>query len=191
MAPSCLTCRRPADHSPDTTGTAAAFVASPPTNHRTRQYRGAQHPQPLMDTTHMKLQVLTALAGMVLCTSAWAQPAKSLLHDRELPVVAAPNFAEPLATPFNAAKGKWTPKDGVLGVLEYSRREAHPGTAPQGGACGCRHRVRIPFRWARLIPRRLRFRQACRPGGHQRDGHEHSGRFGETVAHDCQGPDSC
>lgn len=71
-----------------------------------------------MDTTHMKLQLLTVLAGIVLCTSAWAQSAGCLLHERELPVVAAPSFSEPLTAPFNAAKGKWTPKDGVLSVLD-------------------------------------------------------------------------
>jgi hypothetical protein len=75
----------------------------------------------------MKLQLLTALAGMVLCVSAWAQPiTASLLHDRELPVVAAPSFSEPLAAPFNAAKGKWTPKDGVLSVLDIPAEKHIP-----------------------------------------------------------------
>jgi hypothetical protein len=79
-----------------------------------------------MDTTHMKRQLLTAMAGMVLCTSAWAQPTKSLLQERELPVVAAPSFSEPLAAPFNAAKGKWTPKDGVLSVLNIPAEKHIP-----------------------------------------------------------------
>ena len=79
-----------------------------------------------MDTTHMKLQLLTALASMVLCTSAWAQPTKSLLHERELPVVAAPSFTEPLAAPFSEAKGKWTPTDGVLSVLDIPAEKHIP-----------------------------------------------------------------
>ena len=79
-----------------------------------------------MDTTHMKLQLLTALAGMVLCTSAVVQPTRSLLHERALPVVASPSFSEPLAAPFSAVKGKWTPKDGVLSVLDIPAEKHIP-----------------------------------------------------------------
>lgn len=79
-----------------------------------------------MDINRMKLPLLTALAGMVLCSSAGAQPARSMLHERELPVVAAPNLSEPLAGPFNAVKGKWTPKDGVLSVLDIPAEKHIP-----------------------------------------------------------------
>jgi hypothetical protein len=79
-----------------------------------------------MDITHMKLQLLTALAGIILCTSAWAQPTKWLLHERELPIVAAPSFSEPLAAPFITAKGKWTPKDGVLSVVNIPAEKHIP-----------------------------------------------------------------
>jgi hypothetical protein len=79
-----------------------------------------------MDTTHMKLQLLTALAGMVFCTSAWAQPTKSLLHERELPVVATPSFLEPWGAPVKPAPRKMTPQDGVLSVLDIPAEKHIP-----------------------------------------------------------------
>ena len=72
------------------------------------------------------LTLLTALIGMVLSATAWGQPAESLLHQRELPVLASPSFSEPLASPFSEAKGKWTPKDGVLSVLDIPAEKHIP-----------------------------------------------------------------
>lgn len=67
------------------------------------------------------MKILPALALALTLTfsrTALADDAKPLLHDRALPVLAAPTFKEPLTAPWSVAKGKWTPKDGVLNVLD-------------------------------------------------------------------------
>ncbi len=66
----------------------------------------------------MNLPVLNVATAVLLGASAWAQAAKPLLNQRELPLVAAPSFSEPLAEPFSASKGQWTPKNGVLNVTD-------------------------------------------------------------------------
>lgn len=61
---------------------------------------------------------------MLLClgalvTDSQAQTTnKFLLLDHEVPLLAAPSFKEPLDASFSVAKGKWTPTDGVLAVLD-------------------------------------------------------------------------
>lgn len=49
-----------------------------------------------------------------------------LLHTMPLPSVAAPTFREPLAASFSVAKGKWTPQDGVLHVLDLPEEKHIP-----------------------------------------------------------------
>lgn len=65
---------------------------------------------------------MKALLAIVLTLTfsylAEAEEMKPLLHDHALPVVTAPNFKEPLDAAWSVAKGKWTPKDGVLDVLD-------------------------------------------------------------------------
>lgn len=65
----------------------------------------------------MKILLALALASAVSCTAV-ADEAKPLLHNHALPVIAAPSFKEPLDAAWSIAKGKWTPKDGVLDVLD-------------------------------------------------------------------------
>jgi hypothetical protein len=69
---------------------------------------------------------LTTLATLALATLACAQPARPLLLDHELPLVAAPNLQGPLAAPFTTAKGKWTPADGVLSVADIPAEKHIP-----------------------------------------------------------------
>ncbi|GDY18890.1 hypothetical protein LBMAG56_02350 [Verrucomicrobiota bacterium] len=55
-----------------------------------------------------------------------AQEAKLLLHERPLPAIAAPDFKGPLDASFSVAKGKWTPQDGVLRVLDLPEEKHIP-----------------------------------------------------------------
>lgn len=74
----------------------------------------------------MKFPLLAATAALLLGSPAWTQAAKPLLNQGELPLIASPNFTEPLAAPFNAAKGQWTPKDGVLNVTDIPEQKHIP-----------------------------------------------------------------
>lgn len=47
-----------------------------------------------------------------------ADAPKTLLVDKDLPLLASPSFKEALGPDFSVAKGKWTPADGVLAVLD-------------------------------------------------------------------------
>ncbi|WP_395743178.1 hypothetical protein [Prosthecobacter sp.] len=73
----------------------------------------------------MKLRHLLA-ASFALISISWAQEAKPLLHDHPLPVLAAPDFKGPLDASFSIAKGKWTPENGVLGVLDLPEQKHIP-----------------------------------------------------------------
>lgn len=69
---------------------------------------------------------LSLLFVLALAPSLFAQTGQSLLIDRELPAVAAPSFQEPLTAPFRAAKGQWTPADGVLKIVDIAAEKHIP-----------------------------------------------------------------
>ena len=52
--------------------------------------------------------------------------AKLLLHDHALPVLSKPTFTEPLDFSWSVAKGKWTPHDGVVDVLDVAEEKHIP-----------------------------------------------------------------
>lgn len=57
--------------------------------------------------------------GAALCAaSVVAEPAKPLLNEGPLPVIAAPDFKQPLDATWQIAKGSYVPKDGVLTAAE-------------------------------------------------------------------------
>jgi len=70
--------------------------------------------------------LILALNVSCLAFAAFADEAKPLLHNHALPVIAAPGFAEPLDAAWSVAKGKWTPKDGVLDVLDVPEEKHIP-----------------------------------------------------------------
>ena len=70
--------------------------------------------------------VLAVLLGLTFASSAFAQNSKPLLHEHELPLIVAPSFKEPLDASFSIAKGKWTPRDGVLTVLDLPEQKHIP-----------------------------------------------------------------
>lgn len=72
-----------------------------------------------MTLTSMKpTYLLTALLSLATLHAITAADLKPILLDHELPVLAEPSFKEPLEAPWSVAKGKWTPKDGILEVLD-------------------------------------------------------------------------
>lgn len=66
---------------------------------------------------------LTALLVLAAGSLSWAQDAKPLLHDRALPVIAAPDFSSPLDAKWSAVKGTWTPEHGVLTGVELPEQK--------------------------------------------------------------------
>ena len=70
--------------------------------------------------------LLTFVVTLAISALAVAEETKPLLHNHALPVVAAPNFKEPLDASWGVAKGKWTPKDGVLDVLDVPEEKHIP-----------------------------------------------------------------
>ena len=70
--------------------------------------------------------LLAASLGLLVASAALAQEAKPMLHDHALPILAAPDFKTPLDTSFSVAKGKWTPQDGVLSVLDLPEQKHIP-----------------------------------------------------------------
>lgn len=67
-----------------------------------------------------------ALLALALASPLSAQTTKPLLHDRELPVVDEPGFRMPLAEPFVASKGKWTPEAGELRIVNIPEEKHIP-----------------------------------------------------------------
>jgi hypothetical protein len=57
--------------------------------------------------------VLLLTACIALADEATPQP-----KSRELPLIAAPTFEEPLDASFSVAKGSWTPEKGILTAFE-------------------------------------------------------------------------
>ena len=75
----------------------------------------------------MYLRPLFAVSlGLLVSSVALAEDAKPLLHDHVLPVLATPDFKGPLDASFSIAKGKWTPQDGVLSVLDLPEQKHIP-----------------------------------------------------------------
>jgi hypothetical protein len=72
------------------------------------------------------LQLLTAVLLAPLASFAAAQEFKPLLHDHNLPLISAPTFKEPLDSGFKVAKGRWTPRDGILSVLDIPEEKHIP-----------------------------------------------------------------
>lgn len=69
---------------------------------------------------------LVAFVGIIFGSPVLAQRSVPLLHDAELSLLAAPDFAGPLPAVFSVAKGKWTPRDGVLSVLDLPEENHIP-----------------------------------------------------------------
>lgn len=72
------------------------------------------------------IRILTTLLGLAFVSSAVAQETKPLLHDHALPVIAAPSFKEPLDGTWSIAKGRWTPENGILDVVELAEDKHVP-----------------------------------------------------------------
>lgn len=71
------------------------------------------------------MKTLLAFAFLVALPLA-AQESKPLLLDKTPPVIAAPDFKQPLDGTFSVAKGKWTPENGVLSVLDLPEQKHIP-----------------------------------------------------------------
>lgn len=69
---------------------------------------------------------LAASLALTLTSAVLAQETKPLLHDHVLPVLATPDFKTPLDSSFSIAKGKWTPQDGILSVLDLPEQKHIP-----------------------------------------------------------------
>jgi len=72
------------------------------------------------------IRILTAILGFACASSAFSEDVKPLLQDHNLPLLASPSFKEPLGSEFSVAKGKWTPADGVLTVLDLPEEKHIP-----------------------------------------------------------------
>ncbi len=72
------------------------------------------------------IRILAAVMILTSAPAAFAQASKPLLHEHELPLIAAPDFAASLDGGFSIAKGKWTPTDGVLHVLDLPEQKHIP-----------------------------------------------------------------
>ena len=72
------------------------------------------------------IRALAALVGFALLSPALAEETKPLLNEKTLPVLATPNFKDPLTNPWSVAKGIWTPKDGVLEIADIPAEKHIP-----------------------------------------------------------------
>ncbi|MFK5923661.1 MAG: hypothetical protein QM496_15890 [Verrucomicrobiota bacterium] len=70
--------------------------------------------------------LLSFLMPLGLASDSLGRPAKSLLHDQELPLLASPDLKAPLDKSFRVAKGQWTVEDGVLKVLDLPAEKHIP-----------------------------------------------------------------
>ncbi|MEQ1854112.1 MAG: hypothetical protein ABMA01_21270 [Chthoniobacteraceae bacterium] len=73
-----------------------------------------------------RLPAFIALLSLAIVAPVVAQADKPLLHENALPIVAAPNFAGPLAPPFVGVKGKWVPDNGVLNIVNIPEEKHIP-----------------------------------------------------------------
>ena len=81
---------------------------------------------PVILRQRWSLLVFAIVLGLAFASSTFAQEAKLLLHERPLPSIATPDFKTPLDASFSVAKGKWTPQDGVLRVLDLPEEKHIP-----------------------------------------------------------------
>jgi|GEM_PF-285257 len=93
-----------------------------------RQYERTRD-KPTMNRTLLLATIL--LLPLAMLSAAETKPAtgpatRPLLHARPLPVIAAPGLREPLDASFSVAKGKWTPRDGVLRILDLPEEKHIP-----------------------------------------------------------------
>lgn len=72
------------------------------------------------------MKVIAPSFAILVAVSLFAQVDKRLLHDRDLPVIAAPGLKMALTGPFAVAKGKWTPEGGVLNVIDIPEEKHIP-----------------------------------------------------------------
>jgi hypothetical protein len=75
--------------------------------------------------TALVLGQLAALAAAETKAAA-GQEGGLLLHAHPLPRITAPGFKESLESSFSVAKGKWTPKDGVMSILDIPEEKHIP-----------------------------------------------------------------
>ncbi|MEI7651831.1 MAG: hypothetical protein WCJ96_07475 [Verrucomicrobiota bacterium] len=61
---------------------------------------------------------MRSLLPLLLASLVFGADLKPLLNDKPLPAVAAPTLKEPLSAEWSQAKGKWTPDNGVLHMVE-------------------------------------------------------------------------
>jgi hypothetical protein len=61
---------------------------------------------------------MRSLIPLLLASLVFGADLKPLLNDKPLPAVAAPTLKEPLSAEWSQAKGKWTPDNGVLHMVE-------------------------------------------------------------------------
>ena len=61
---------------------------------------------------------MRSLLPLLLTSLVFGADLKPLLNDKPLPAVAAPTLKEPLSAEWSQAKGKWTPYNGVLHMVE-------------------------------------------------------------------------
>lgn len=65
-----------------------------------------------------------AFLAILLASGAMATDGgRRILHESDLPVVAAPGFRLPLDAAWSVAHGSWTAKDGVLDVVELAENK--------------------------------------------------------------------
>ena len=67
-----------------------------------------------------------SLLALALTSVAYGADSKPLLNDKPLPSLAAPSFKEPLDATWSQAKGKWTPDNGVLHMVEITEEKHVP-----------------------------------------------------------------
>ena len=73
------------------------------------------------------MKILPALAlTFSVSLTAFSDDAKPLLHNHALPTLVAPALKEALDASWSVAKGKWTPHDGVLDVLDLAEEKHIP-----------------------------------------------------------------
>ncbi len=74
----------------------------------------------------MNIIRFSAILALAFTLPSLAAEKTSLLHERELPVIATPDFTAPLDATWSIAHGRWTPKDGVLTVVNLPENKHVP-----------------------------------------------------------------
>jgi hypothetical protein len=66
------------------------------------------------------------LLPLVFAAMAFGAESKPLLNEKPLPSIATPTFKEALGAEWSQAKGKWTPDNGVLHMVEVTEDKHVP-----------------------------------------------------------------